>query len=313
MKRVLLLAIVLIVTSCNAQLQNSNSMKNILSPYQFTTHYTSLKDGELGYVKEGKGKETIIFIHGLSSNADAWSKNISELQKDFTCYALDLPGYGRSYKDNKDFTPTYFAQILNEFTQKMGIKNFILVGHSMGGQAAIKYAATYTDKVKKLVLIAPAGIEEFTDFEALTMKAVTNKEGIKATSDEQIDKNYAINFHQMPKEAHQMIVDRKNIKKADDFDAHALAIEKSIKGMLDDKVITDIPNIKLPVLLLFAENDLLIPNRYFHAQMTIKDVAEKAQKSFTNSSLMMIPESGHFLQFEQPEIVNEQIKNFIKN
>ena len=62
MKRVLLLAIVLIVTSCNAQLQNSNSMKNILSPYQFTTHYTSLKDGELGYVKEGIMKKLLLFF-----------------------------------------------------------------------------------------------------------------------------------------------------------------------------------------------------------------------------------------------------------
>jgi hypothetical protein len=46
-------------------------MKNITSDYTFATHYTTIDNLEIAYIKEGKADDS--FIHGLSSNADAWS------------------------------------------------------------------------------------------------------------------------------------------------------------------------------------------------------------------------------------------------
>ena len=292
--------------------QTPKTMKELLQTYHFETKSVTLKDGELAYVKEGKGKKVLVFLHGLSSNSDAWYRNIEELKKDYTCYAIDLPGFGKSYKNAPAFTPTYFAEVLNEFSEKMKLKKFTLVGHSMGGQAAVKFAALYPNKLKNLILVAPAGIEYFTEAEGNMMMMVTTKEGVMNTSDDQIDRNYAINFHEMPKEAASMIQDRKTIKNSSDFEAHAEAIVASIKGMLDDKVIDDLPKIKQPTLLLFGKNDFLIPNRYFHKGMTIDDVAEKAKKSISNSEFLMINEAGHFLMFEKPTEVNNAIKAFLK-
>lgn len=309
MKNILLLVLSLFFMQCAAQI--AKPMKETLLPYHFPTKYLQLNEGEIAYAKEGKGKKVLVFVHGLSSNSDAWYRNIEELKKDYTCIAIDLPGYGRSFKNADEYTATYFAEILKEFANKMKLNKFTLVGHSMGGQAAIKFASKYPEKLDKLILIAPAGIEEFNEFEGNAMKMVMIPKIIMATSEEQIDRNYLLNFYKIPKEADQMIQDRKNIVKASDFEQHAIAIEKSVKGMLDDKVVDDLVNIKTPTLILFAKNDMLIPNKYLHPLLTIEALSKAAKGSIRNSEMVMIDEAGHFLQFEKPAEVNKEIKEFM--
>ena len=309
MKNILL--VILSIFFLNSAAQNTKPMKETLLPYHFPTKYVQLKNGEIAYQKEGKGKEVLLLVHGLSSNSDAWYRNIETLKKNFTCIAVDLPGYGKSFKNADEFTATFFAEILNEFTTKLNLKKFTLVGHSMGGQAAIKFAAKYPEKLYKLILIATAGIEEFNAFEGNAMKMVMNPNTIMATSEDQIEKNYQMNFFKMPKEADQMIQDRKNIRNSSDFEAHAIAIQKSVSGMLDDKVVADLAKIKTPTLLLFAKNDMLIPNKYLHPLLTIDALGKRAQESINKSKLVIIDEAGHFLQFEKPVEVNAAIKEFM--
>ncbi len=309
MKSFLFSLLSILFLQCAAQ--NTKPMKETLLPYHFPTKYLQLNEGEIAYVKEGKGPKVLIFVHGLSSNANAWYRNIESLKNDFTCIAIDLPGYGRSFKNTDEFTATYFATILKEFAEKMKLKKFTLVGHSMGGQASIKYAAAYPENLEKLILIAPAGIEQFTEFEGNAMKMVMNKNTIMSTTEEQIDRNYLLNFYKMPQEAAHMIQDRKNIMKSSDFEQHAIAISKSVSGMLDDKVNDDLAKINTPTLILFAKNDLLIPNKYLHPLLTIDALAKTAQESITKSILVMINDAGHFLQFEKPTEVNNEIKKFM--
>ncbi len=310
MKNIFIFIVSFFFIQCAAQ--NSKSMKETLLTYHFPTNYLQLKEGEIAYVKEGKGKKVLLFVHGLSSNSDAWYRNIETLKKEYTCIAIDLPGFGKSFKNAKEFTPTYFAEILKEFSEKMKLKKFTLVGHSMGGQTAIKFAVKYPEKLEKLILIAPAGIEKFTEFEGNAMKMVMNPTTIMATTEEQIDRNYNLNFYKIPKEADQMILDRKNIVKSSDFEQHAIAIEKSVKGMLDDKVTDDLGKIKTPTLFLFGKNDLLIPNKYLHPSLTIDELAKTAQSSINDSKLIIIDEAGHFLQFEKPAEVNKEITEFLQ-
>lgn len=309
MKNIVLIFLSLFFLQCTAQ--KPKNMNDILLPYHFSTKYLQLKEGEIAYIKEGNGKKVLLFLHGLSSNSDAWYRNIETLDKDYTCIAIDLPGFGKSYKNADEFTATYFASIVKEFAEKMKIEKFTLVGHSMGGQTAIKFAAKYPEKLDKLILIAPAGIEKFSVFDGTAMKMVMNPTTIMASTDEQIDRNYQLNFYKMPKEAAQMIQDRKNIVKSADFEAHAIAIQKSVKGMLDDTVTLDLEKISTPTLFLFGKNDALIPNKYLHPTLTIDELSKTAQKSIKESKLVLIDEAGHFLQFEKPIEVNKEIEEFL--
>lgn len=311
MKQIILILIILPLVAC-AQ-TSDKTMKNIISKYEYKTHFVNLDTIEVGYVKEGKGVKTLLFIHGLSSNADAWSKNINTLKENFTCIALDLPGYGKSEKPiNASYTSSYFAKIISAFIDELELKNVILVGHSMGGQAAIKLAVSSPERIERLILVAPAGIEMFSDAHGAIIKTMFTPTFVINTNNEQIKNNYALNFYKKPEGVNKMIEDRIAIKNASDFEAHALAISKSIAGMLDDPVTTDLAKISQKTLVLYGENDMLIPNRYFHPDLDIFKVGNKAKELIKYCKLAFVEESGHFLQFEQSEKVNFLIKEFIE-
>jgi pimeloyl-ACP methyl ester carboxylesterase len=292
--------------------QKAETMKNITSDYTFATHNTNIDNLEIAYIKEGKGKQTIVFMHGLSSNADAWSRNIETLKEKYTCVALDLPGFGKSSKVAPAYTPAYYADIVVKLIDKLKLKNVIVAGHSMGGQAAIKLALNHPEKLEKLILIAPAGIEEFNTQQALLMKNAVTADMVAKTTDEQIDRNYQLNFFKLPEEAQRMISDRKNIKEAADFSEYCDAIVKSIAGMLDNPTQAELNLITVKTLVVFGENDNLIPNRYLNPNLTTNLVGGIAQEKIKNSTLHFVSESGHFVQFEKPTEVNRIITTWLK-
>ncbi len=311
MKRIVITTCIVILSLTIHSQNNTSSMKKLLAEYTFKHHFQPIDSIEISYVKEGNGTETLLFIHGLSSNLDAWSKNIETLKNKYTCIAIDLPGYGRSSKPDASYTPGFYADIIYKFITKQQLKNVIIIGHSMGGQASIKLTNRYPEIVKKMILIAPAGLEVFSEASAKLMKTTFTASLVKNTTNEQIEKNYSLNFFKQPKEVDKMIHDRKQIKKASDFDAHCKAIVKSVSGMLDDPVSDELKNIEQRTLVLFGENDLLIPNRYFHPDLTVKKIGDIALKKIKHAKVIYVKESGHFLQFEKPKEVNQLIQEFI--
>ncbi|MEN0006821.1 MAG: alpha/beta fold hydrolase, partial [Bacteroidota bacterium] len=147
-----------------AQSENQPTMETWNYPYE--VHTLALDDTTtIAYVDEGEGSKTLLFVHGLGSYLRAWDKNISVLSKDYRCIAVDLPGYGKSSKGNYAFDMQFFAQALQQFIQQLDLKEITLVGHSMGGQIAMHVVLDEVAAVEKLVLLAPAGFEVFTDQE----------------------------------------------------------------------------------------------------------------------------------------------------
>lgn len=306
--------IVLLILFFNATLFSQNTkkpMKELLSDYNFKTHAITIDSLEINYIKEGNNKNTLLFVHGLSSNSDAWSKNIASLKDNYTCIALDLPGYGKSSKPDAVYTPSFFAEVLYQFIEKLQLKNVVLVGHSMGGQASIKFAAAYPNTIEKLILVAPAGLEQFTATNATFMKGYFSPEMVKNTTDAQIEKNYALNFHTIPESVSKMIEDRKKIKEASDFEAHCDAIANSISGMLDEPVIKDLEAISQPTLVVFGDMDALIPNRYFNPKLSVEDIGNVAKKHIKSVKVKYIKDAGHFVQYEKPSEINMLIQQFV--
>ena len=311
MKKIALLTSFLIMSTLIFSQKTKHQMKDLLADYQFKSKCIAVDDLEINYIKKGKGKTTLLFLHGLSSNANAWSKNIEELQKTYTCVALDLPGFGKSTIESNQYTPSYFAEIGHKVIQKLKLKNVVLVGHSMGGQASIKLALNYPNDVQKLILIAPAGLETFSNQQATFMKTTYTANFVAQTSNEQIKKNFALNFFKVPAEVDEMIKDRTQIKEAANFDAHCTAIVKSVAGMLDEPVNANLKNIQQPTLVVFGLNDSLIPNKYFNPTLNIKNIGEIAEKNIKNVSVTYIEECGHFAQLEKYNEVNSRIKAFV--
>ncbi len=280
--------------------------------YPYEVHRVKLDDGRtIAFVDEGTSDKVIIFVHGLGSYLPAWQKNISGLMNDYRTIAIDLPGYGKSSKEPHSGTPEFYADVIAQFLDKQGIEKANIAGHSMGGQAAISMALKYPEKVKSLILVATAGIEKFTEGQKEWFREVMTVNGVKLTPVNQIRANVYSNFYNMPEDAEFMITDRIALRGADQFDNYCYIVVQSVNGMVDQPVVNLLDRITQPTLILFGENDNLIPNPYLNPGFT-RDIGEKAKSLIPNSELQIIPDCGHFLQFEKPDAFNKAVRTFLK-
>ena len=279
--------------------------------YGYEIHHAQLANIKLAYIDEGQSEIPLILIHGLGTNAKGWIRNIPELSKLHRVIAIDLPGYGKSDKGYYQYSMEFYADVLIHLMNELQIEKAIPVGHSMGGQIAMTAGLKYPDRIQKLVLIAPAGFERFDIGEADWMKKAMSVDFIKKTTMDAIDKNLRSNFYHYPAEAKFMIDERVKLRYAKDFDDYVYAVHRNVYAMLDGPVWMKLSQIQQPTLILFGENDLLIPNRYLHAGFT-KNIAKIGDEEIPNSTLQMIPKCGHFVQFEKPEQTNGAILKFME-
>jgi pimeloyl-ACP methyl ester carboxylesterase len=281
-------------------------------PYPYVVQKVEVSDGiQVAYVDEGKGDQTLIFIHGLGSYLPAWKKNIEGLKGQYRCIAIDLPGYGKSSKGKYEGSMQSYAKIVHEVINALALDKVTLVGHSMGGQISILAALAYPEQVEKLVLMAPAGFETFTEGQKQWFRDVMTAKGVRLTTVEQIKVNLAYNFYRLPDDAEFMITDRVNMRTASDFEAYCYIIPKCVQGMVDDPVYDYLPDLKQPTLVFFGEYDNLIPNRYLNPGTT-EAVARDGAGRIPNATLHMVPKAGHFVHFEKAEEVNARIGEFLK-
>jgi len=268
----------------------------------------------IAYTDDGniKNKEVLLFIHGLASYLPAWSKVIPLLKNHFRCIAIDLPGYAKSSAGVHSGSMIFYADTISKFVHKLNLQKVSLVGHSMGGHISIVTALLYPQLIDRLILLAPAGFETFTDEEKVWYKKNYSSEIYSAINDDQVRLNYEINFVKMPADAEAMIQDRIRMKSWKNFNNYTKVVSNSLCGMLDYPVFDKLNLITQPTLVLFGKNDKLIPNNYLHKNLTPEEVAREGTLQITNSKLIIIPECGHFLQFENPESVSKEIIEFMR-
>jgi len=281
--------------------------------YTYPAKKLTLANGTtIAYTDQGKGTETLIFIHGLGSYLPAWNKNIEDLSRNYRTIALDLPGYGKSTKENVQPGMAKYAQTVLELMDKLKIKQATLVGHSMGGQIAITAALQAPDRVKRLVLAAPAGLENFTDQQKQLFKMTVTPESVQNTPTDKAEANIKVNFYQMPADAQFMIDDRMKMAQSADFGNYSKAVAASVAAMVDEPVHDKLPQLQVPTLIIFGEHDALIPNKYLNPTLTTKTVADIGKEKIKNSQVVLLPEAGHMVQYEQAAAFNKAIRDFMK-
>lgn len=295
--------------------QKSTYMDSLNYPY-VTKQVQISESVTIAYADVGHGEHTLLFVHGLGSYLPAWQKNIATLQSSFRCIAIDLPGYGKSSRMGYSFSMSFFAEQIKSFIDQLSLKNVTLVGHSMGGQVGLTLALQHPEIIDKLVLIAPAGFETFSEQEKAWFKQIYTPEFVAATPPAQIEKNFALNFHQsvFPEDARFMYEDRLRMR-ADEaiYQAYCQMIPQCVLGMLNEPVSENLPNIPHPTLILYGQGDLLIPNRLLHTGLTTASVAREGQEKIPNSELHLFEACGHFVQWECAEEVNSKIESFLTN
>lgn len=124
--------------------------------------FIQLKSGVTRYEMKGEG-EPIILVHGYATPYFIYDKLFDRFVNDgYKVIRYDLIGRGYSDRPQIDYTPEAFVNQLNDLaTALLGNEPFNLIGTSMGGIICSSYCAKYPERVKKLALLAPAGMDSY--------------------------------------------------------------------------------------------------------------------------------------------------------
>jgi pimeloyl-ACP methyl ester carboxylesterase len=106
----------------------------------------------------GKDGAAVVLVHSLAGTAQQWSEQLRHLRQTRRAVAFDFRGHGRSDPPkNDDYTIAGMAADIAATVDSLRLDRFVLVGHSMGGGAALVYAGSHPDRVRGLILIDPIG------------------------------------------------------------------------------------------------------------------------------------------------------------
>jgi 4,5:9,10-diseco-3-hydroxy-5,9,17-trioxoandrosta-1(10),2-diene-4-oate hydrolase len=134
----------------------------------------------LHYHEAGAGHtETLVLLHGGGPGASAWSnfgRNIPVFAKSFRVLAVDQPGFGESDKpEEHDQYFTFAARALRDLLDSLGIEKAHLLGNSLGGGTAVRFALDNPKRAGRLVLMGPGGL-------SLNMFSADPTEGVRKLS-----------------------------------------------------------------------------------------------------------------------------------
>jgi pimeloyl-ACP methyl ester carboxylesterase len=136
----------------------------IISTQPLPGQFWHWRGEQIYYVRAGAAKShrpPLLLIHGFGASTDHWRKNISELSQEFQVWAIDLLGFGRAAKPTWTYSADLWRSQLHEFITEVIGQPVVLAGNSLGGYAALCFAAEYPESAAGLILLNSAG--PFTD------------------------------------------------------------------------------------------------------------------------------------------------------
>ena len=161
-------------------------------PAPSTSRFIEAGGLRLHYLDYGTaGRPPMLCVHGASAHAHWFDFVAGGFSADYHVRSLDLRGHGDSaWSDTLEYSHDRFAADLVEVVEKLDLRDFVLVGHSMGGMMSLIYASTYPGRVGKLVIVDarprlnPKFIAELRDF--------SSREGTKYPSREELIARYRV-------------------------------------------------------------------------------------------------------------------------
>jgi pimeloyl-ACP methyl ester carboxylesterase len=114
--------------------------------------------GALVVDEGGRGGLPVVFAHSLAGNSSHWKAQLEHLRPNRRAVTFDFRGHGRSEPaKNADYSIAGMAGDIAAVVDTLSLDRFVLVGHSMGGGAALAYAGAHPERVAGLLLVDPIG------------------------------------------------------------------------------------------------------------------------------------------------------------
>ena len=238
------------------------------------------QEGKFKFIEEGKGAP-IILLHGLMGGLSNFHHFINFFKdKGYKVLMPSLPIYDSPIMDS---SVKRLAEFLNEFIKLKELKNFVIIGNSLGGHIGLYYTKLF-NKAKGLILTGSSGLYESAMGSGYTKRGDYNV----------IKKKVQEVFYN-PKVATKILVDE--IYETVNDRNKLIRIIAYAKSAIRHNMAKDLPKIKIPICLIWGKDDIVTP----------PDVANEFHKLLPNSDLYWIDKCGHAPMMEHPNVFNETV------
>ena len=253
---------------------------------------------QLNFKTFGQGFPLMI-LHGLLGSLDNWQTIAKKLAEKFQVYILDQRNHGKS-PHSAEFNYDLLSHDLLDFFQQQQIEKAHIIGHSMGGKTAMKFALEHTDKVEKLVIVDIAPVA-YGDRHSDVFSALFAADIHTATSREEIEKVLRTKLNN-DETTVQFLLKGLNRDKTGEHFEWKFNLDSLYKhyAEISDGVFSSAP---------FAGKTLFIKGQkssYINAENY-----STIQELFPNNELVEIKDAGHWVHAEKPHQFTDEVVRFL--
>ena len=270
------------------------------------SHFVNVDGARIHYQEFGDANHTpIILIHGYTASAYVWNRSAPLLaDAGFRVIAIDLVGFGYSEKPRGfDYTIESQSRMLSRFMDRLGIGRAVLAGSSYGGAVAATLALDAPERVEKLVLVDAVCNDDLKHHPILRLASIPVLGEIITPflADSRALMRYRMNGTLAPANHHLITADRVESVRRPLFaaDGHHSLLATS-RNWHATRITRDAPLIRQPTLIIWGEDDTVIPVRDGHT----------LQSAIPNSRLVVFKDCGHLPQEEQSEAFTGLVAEF---
>ena len=281
---------------------------NYLQGVEFKQTFYDVNGVKTRAIEAGKGP-VLILLHGTGGHAEAYVKNIESHSQHFHVYAIDMVGHGYTDAPDISYGMECYVDFMRDFLDTIGAQRASISGESLGATVAAWFALAYPDRVDKIVMntgmMLPPDKEGATQLQELLTRtraatgspdrdAIRNRirwlmHREKDVTDEIVEARYQIYQQPGRPEVIQKIA------------------EQSIGAILEPTMQKKWYHAEL--LRRLACPTLVLWTRYNPGQLV--PVAEEGARLIPDSTLVVLEDSAHWPQWEEPETFNEVHLNFL--
>jgi pimeloyl-ACP methyl ester carboxylesterase len=250
------------------------------------------------FLSGGKG-EPIVMLHGFGADKDNWTRFSKEITPAYRVIIPDLPGFGESAKlESAVYATREQVEMLLEFAERLKLERFHIIGNSMGGSIAGRFAVEHPGKVLSLTLVAPGGAfsAEKSEFIRLLEKGENR---LIINTPEEYRKLLEFVFVKAPPIPGNILryLTKKSIE-------NRPVTEKIFARITEEKYLLELEmhKIRKPVLIIWGDSD-----RILHVSG-----ADILAKKVPGSKVVIMKNCGHIPMVERPGESSRHYLEFLK-
>ncbi|MFA4902796.1 MAG: alpha/beta hydrolase [Desulfobaccales bacterium] len=263
------------------------------------------------------GHRGAVLLHGKNFYGSYWDNTIKALTAaGYRVIVPDQLGFGKSTKPEIDYSFDLLAANTAQLLDQLQVKQAVIVGHSMGGMLAVRFARNYPERTSRLVLEDPIGLEDYRFFVPPQPTYQLYDIEMKMTPDKYraFIKRYFV--HWKP-EYESFVETRCRMMLSGEYPRYAKAAALTFQMIYQQPVRHEFPLIKAPTLLVVGLKDRTTVGRGRVPEEILQDkgrydlLSKAAAKDIPNCRLVEISEVGHIPHLEAPEQFHQVLLDFL--